>query len=272
MKKLLGIVLCLALVLCTAGMASADILADIQAKGTLLVGAEVNFPPYEFHFTNPETGEEELKGFEMEMAKGIADALGVELVVADQTFAGLITALRAGEIDMIISGLSIKPERQEVVDFSNPYYDGKQIMLVRKDDLEKYATVEGFDGANIGAQTGSLQAGIAEEQFSKSNITLLDKVPVLVLELRSGNIDGLPLTDNVALTYVTLFPDELAIAETPIHYESPGIALAVNKGENESLLAAVNGYIDTIKADGTFDKWLDEAIALNAQLVAAQAE
>ncbi|HML46372.1 MAG TPA: transporter substrate-binding domain-containing protein, partial [Clostridia bacterium] len=68
---------------------------DIQAKGTLVVGAEVSFPPYEFYYPNPETGEDELAGFEMALAKGLSEELGVEMVLADQAFSGLITALRA---------------------------------------------------------------------------------------------------------------------------------------------------------------------------------
>jgi len=267
MRKLFALVLCAAL-LCGVGAASADMLSDIQEKGTLTIGAEVSFPPYEFYFTNPDTGEEELKGFEMELAKGLAKTLGVELVISDQAFAGLITALRAGELDMIISGMSIKPDRMEVVDFSTPYYGGTQIMLVRLEGLDTYKTPEDFTGVNIGAQTGSLQAGIAEEQFASATTMLLDKVPLLVMELRLGNIEGMLLTDNVALTYTTLFPDELAISEVPVFYESPGVGVAISKGDNETLLAAVNAYIEQVKVDGTLNEWVEKAIALNAQLVA----
>ena len=110
MKKVLALVLALCMTLCVAQAAMADMLSDIQEKGTLVVGANVGFPPYEFYYTNPETGEEELQGFDMKLAQAIADELGVEMVLADQTFAGLITALRAGEIDMIASGMAIREQ------------------------------------------------------------------------------------------------------------------------------------------------------------------
>ena len=107
-------------------------------------------------------------GFDMSLAKGIAEELGVELVISDQSFAGLITALRAGEIDMIISGMAIKPEREEVVDFSISYYTGSQIMLVRAEDYDTLKTVEDMTGKKVGAQMGALQAEILEEQFSNA--------------------------------------------------------------------------------------------------------
>ena len=78
MKKVLALVLALCMTLCVAQAAMADMLSDIQEKGTLVVGANVGFPPYEFYYTNPETGEEELQGFDMKLAQAIADELGVE--------------------------------------------------------------------------------------------------------------------------------------------------------------------------------------------------
>ena len=168
---------------------------------------------------------------------------------------------------MIISGLSIKPDRLEVVDFTNPYYGGTQIMLVRKDSLDKYKTPENFASLTIGAQTGSLQQGIAETQFASAQTMLLDRVPLLVKELQQGTVEGVLLTDNVAMTYTTLYPDELAISEVPVFYESPGVGVAVAKGDNESFLELANAYIARIKEDGTFDTWLQEAVALNANLV-----
>ena len=128
MKKIITVLLAVLMisVMCAA---SADKLADIEAKGKLLVGANITFPPYEFYWTNPETGVEEMAGFDIMLARGIGEALGVEVEIADQAFSGLITALSVGELDCVISGLAIKPERLEVVDFSVPYFSGEQILL-----------------------------------------------------------------------------------------------------------------------------------------------
>jgi polar amino acid transport system substrate-binding protein len=270
LKKWALMILSLVLILGCAASASADKLAEIKEKGVLVVGAEVGFPPYEFYYTDPATGTEALAGFEMSMAQGLADELGVQLQVADQAFSGLITALRAGEIDMIISGLSIKPDRQEVVDFSDPYYTGKQVVLVRSEDLDMYKAPSDFDGKNLGAQTGSLQQGVAEEQFPKANLVLLDKVPLLVMELDQGTIDGLVITDNVAQSYFGKYPN-LVMSDVPVVFESAGVAAAVQKGDNATLLKAVNDYIAAVKADGRFQQWFDTAIKQNQELVAAEA-
>ena len=136
MKKMMALLLAAMMLLGMTAMASADQLSDIQAKGVLELGANIEFPPYEFYWTNPETGKEEIAGFDMALAKGIAQELGVELKINDQAFSGLVTALSVGELDMVISGLAIKPERLEVVDFSDPYFSGEQIMLVRAADFD----------------------------------------------------------------------------------------------------------------------------------------
>lgn len=270
MKKLFALMAALAMVLCVAA-AGADQLSDIQAKGVLEVGANIDFMPYEFYWTNPETNQEEAAGFDMALAQGIADKLGVKLEIKDQAFSGLVTALSAGEMDMVISGLAIKPERLEVVDFSDPYFAGEQIMLVRAEDYDSLKTVEDMAGKKVGAQLGSLQQGILEEQFAASEPLLLEKIHILALELDQGNIDGWLITDLVAKQYMAVYPGRFQISEVPVVYDSSaGIGVAVPKGDNASLLAVVNEYIAEIKADGTFDGWVDEAAAKGASILAAE--
>lgn len=271
MKKLFALLTALVMIL-SVSVVSADQLSDIQAKGVLEVGANVDFMPYEFYWTNPDTGEEELAGFDMALAKGIADKLGVKLELKDQAFAGLVTALSANEMDMVISGMAIKPERLEVVDFSDPYFSGEQILLVRAEDYDTLKTVDDMAGKKIGAQLGSLQQGILEEQFSNAGEQiLLDKIHILALELDQGNIDGWLITDLVAKQYMAVYPGRFKISEVPVNYDSSaGIGVAVPKGDNESLLKIVNEYIAEIKADGTFDAWVDEAAAKGASLLAKE--
>ncbi|MDR2658325.1 MAG: transporter substrate-binding domain-containing protein [Oscillospiraceae bacterium] len=253
--------------------AYADKLDEIKAAGVLVVGTQIDFPPYEFYFPNPETGIEEPQGFEIQMARGLAESLGVELELRDQSFSGMLTALRNGEMDCVISGLSIKPDRQEVVDFSDVYFGGKQVLLSRTDIADSLTKPEDLAGMRLAAMTGSLQAGVAEEQFSSANIILMDRLALIVMDLRLGYLDGILLTDYVANTYVTLFPDELAITSVPVTYTGgKGCGVAVQKGDNETLLQAINEFLARVKSDGTFDKWVEDAIALNAQLIATEFE
>lgn len=269
MKKLVAVLLAALMVLSLATAATADQLSDIKAKGTVEVGSSIGFPPYEFYWTNPETGEEELAGFDMELAKGIAKELGVELKINDQAFGGLVTALSVHDLDMVVAGMAIRPDRLEVVDFSNPYFAGNQILLVRAADFDSLKTVEDMKGKKIGAQLGSLQQGILEEQFPDAEPLLLDKPAVLAMELVTGNIDGWLITDLVAKQYMVVYPDTLQISEVPVVYDSSaGIGVAVPKGDNASLLEAVNAYIAKVKSDGTWDQWMDDAVTKSASLLA----
>ena len=269
MKKILVLALAVMMVIGLMSAACADMLSDIQEKGVLVLGSGISFPPYEFYWTNPETGEEEYAGFDMALAKGIAEKIGVELQVNDQAFAGLVTALSVGDLDMVIAGMAIREDRKEVVDFSDPYFAGTQILLVRAEDYDSLKTVEDMAGKTVGAQLGSLQQGILEEQFSASEPMLLEQPPVLALELMQGNIDGWLVTDLVAKQYMVVYPDTFQISDVPVEYDnSAGVGVAVAKGDNESLLALVNEYIAQVHADGTWDAWMADAIDKSASLLA----
>lgn len=262
------VVILMVLALMVPAVAMADKLADVKASGKLLVGTSINFPPFEFWYTDPTTNEQKLEGFEMKLAEGLAKELGVEFVPVDQAFSGLITELRAGSIDVIMSGMVMKPDRLEVADFSTPYFLGKQVMLVHKDNLDTYKTVADINGKMLGVQMGALQVEIAAEQFPESGTVLLDSIPLLIMELRMGNVEGVILADSVAGSYATAYP-EIAISEIPVEYNiGTGVGAAIAKSDdNATFLAAINAYVDKVLSDGTFDAWVQEAYEINGLLL-----
>ena len=271
-KTLWALVLALYLAL-TLAAASADMLADIQAKGEIVVGMSVDFPPYEFYGTDPATGKETPMGFDIQLMNGIAETLGVKAKIADQSFAGLITALSAGEIDMIISGMAIRPERMEVVDFTLPYYTGKQILLVPADKVDAYQTEADLAGLTVGAQLGALQAQILETQFKDAVPFLINSMSIMALELVQGNVDAWICAELVAQQYMAAYPGKLAISPVEVAYESHGgSAVAVAKGDNAALLEKVNAYITQVKEDGTLDKWVMDACEQSAALLEKPAD
>ena len=238
--------------------AMADHLDDIKAKGKLVVGSEVSFAPFEFYFVG-EDGKEYEAGFEMELARQIAADIGVELEVSDQQFNGLIPALQNGDVDLVLSGMTVTEERKNAVDFSSTYYVGEQPVVVREADLDTYKTAEDLKGKTIGAQLATIQQTIAEEQFPDSELLLLPTVPTLLMELLNGNIEG-----------VVCYPG-LAFSEVPVESNKNGVGVAVAKGdENATLLAAVNETVERVVADGTYDGWVEKACAQNAELLKAQ--
>ena len=244
-------------------------LERIKKNGELVIGAEVRFAPYEFYYKNPETGKEELAGFEMKIAQGLADKLGVELKISDQAFSGLTTALLGGEIDLLISGLGITDARKETIDFSEPYFFGNQVLLVRAEDVDKYKTPEDLKGCTIAAKTGSIHQGIAENQFPESKLMLLDQTGLLVAELRQDTVDAVLVTDNAVFAYLKLYP-ELAISEVHVEYPVLGVGVGVRKGDNAELIEFINGYLKEIQENGTLEKWIDEAVNQSAEMLAQE--
>lgn len=273
MKKIVSFILAVTMLFSMTAVASADHLADIKERGKLVVGAEVGFAPFEFYFED-ENGEEYEAGFEMDLAREIASVLGVELEIADQAFTGLIPTLQAGDVDMLISGLSATPERREAVDFSDLYYTGVLNIVIRSEDAETYKTEESVKGKVLGAQMGSIQQTALENQFTDSEHLLLPKVPTLLMELKNGNVDGVVCTRVVAESYMSL--DEyagLVFSEIPVDYQSSGVGVAMTKDpDNESLMALVNEIIARVTGDGTFDAWYKKACEQNAQLLKAEME
>lgn len=269
MKKALSAVLAVIMMTGVAGCALADHLEDIKAKGKLIVGAEVSFAPFEFYFEG-EDGKEYPAGFEMDLARQIAADLGVELEVSDQQFNGLIPALQAGDVDLVISGMTATEERKNAVDFSETYYVGEQPIVVRESDVDTFKTYDDIKGKTIGAQLSTIQQTIAEEQFPECELLLLPKVPTLLMELVNGNIEGVICTKVVAESYMNIYPG-LAFSEIPVESNKNGVGVALAKGDdNASLLAAINETIERVTSDGTYDAWVEKACAQNAELLKAQ--
>ena len=231
--------------------------ADLKtvAPGKLTVGTSPDFAPYEFYHVD-ETGTPQLSGFDISLAKRIAEDLGLELQIVPMDFDGILMELQNGNIDLGISGFSPSPERAEVFDFSDIYYLGGQSFCVKKDNLEKYKSYEDFKGLPVGAQNGSIQYGLAEKNTPDANIIGLAKVTDIVSELVTGKLEGAFIETAVAEQYAKNYPDLCIAWEVP--YDSEGSAIAIQKG-NEEMLKAVNEIVANVKADGSMDKYVTEA-------------
>ena len=109
-------------------------------KDTLVLGTSADYAPYEFH--KIVDGKDTIMGADIQLAQRIADDMGKELVIKDMEFGNLITELNNGTIDMIIAGLTPDEERAKQVDFSDIYYSGEQVCIIRKEDADKYTSPE----------------------------------------------------------------------------------------------------------------------------------
>ncbi|MDY6304933.1 MAG: transporter substrate-binding domain-containing protein [Oribacterium sp.] len=223
-------------------------------EGTLTIGTSPDFAPYEFYHV--ENGTPTLAGFDVALGQRIADDLGLELAVVPIDFDGILMELQNGNIDLGISGFSPSPERKESFDFSDIYYTGGQSFVIRAADKDKYKDYAAFKGLPVGAQTGSIQMGLAEENTPDANIIGLAKVTDLISELVSNKLEGAFIETAVAKQYIKNYPELMIAWDVP--YDSEGSAIAIKKG-NDAMTAAVNAVINNALSDGSMDQYIAEA-------------
>ncbi len=238
----------------TTPVASTDQLAKIKEKGKIVLGTSADYPPYEFHKTID--GQDTIVGFDIEIAKEVAAGLGVELEIVDMKFEGLLPALMGGKIDFIVAGMNPTEERKKSVDFSIVYYDAHQTLLVAADQKDTLNTLEAFKGKIVGVQKGTLQEQIATEQFTGSEVKAIGKIPDLIMELKTGKIDGILMADTVAKSYAKNNPD-IVLNGMDLGAEG-GVAIAMAK-DNPEFTAAVNKTLQGLMDAGKVDQYITDA-------------
>lgn len=242
-----------------SGMTLDQLKAEIKTvtEGKLTVATSPDFAPYEFYVADEE-GEYKIVGFDMALAQYIADKLGLELEVIPMDFDGTINELGSKKVDLGMAGYSPDPEREGLMNFSSVYYTGGQSFVCTKNTADKFPSLEAANNADytIGAQIGSIQAGLAKENTPDANIVELAKVTDIVADLLAGKMDGAFIETAVADTYAKNYPDLQVIY--PVPYENEGSVIGVNK-DNDALLAAVNLIIEEAVSDGTIDQFVADA-------------
>ena len=226
----------------------------IKDKGKLVLATSADYPPYEWHLLKD--GKDEIVGFDVEIAKAIADEMGVELEIKDLDFDGIIPSIASGQADIGIAGLSATPEREEAVNFSVPYFTNEQVVLVRKEDAEKYKKMEDFAGKVVGAQTGSIQEETVHENFPKDvEVKSLAKLNNLALEVKNKTADALVISKSSGEQYAKQFP-ELVVIDAGVP-EEPGVCVASKKG-NDALTAYINQVVQKLIDEGEIEGWIAE--------------
>jgi arginine/lysine/histidine transporter system substrate-binding protein len=239
-----------------AGSAKVETEVDkIKKAGKLVLGTSADYPPYEFH--KIVNGKDEIVGFDIEIAKEIAKDLGVELVIQDMKFDGLLAALQTGNIDLVIAGMSATEERKQSVDFSKIYYAAEQAVVVRTADKDKYKTLADLKGLAVGAQKGTTQEQIAKDEIENVQLKSLGKIPDLVLELKSKKVDALVIEYPVAASYASKNPD-MTVSGIKFKNQEKGSAVALKKGSS-ALTAAIDKTIDRLLKDKLIEKFVVEA-------------
>lgn len=227
----------------------------IKSKGELVIGMSADFPPFEFH--KIKGGDDEIIGFDIEMAKKIAEKLGVELKISDMDFNLIVGALKDGKVDLGISGISKTPEREKEIDFSEPYYMADTMAVVKKDADSGITDVKSLEGKKIGAQMGSVQEEIAKS-VADADVIALESNLALIAQLKTGALDTVFLEKPIAEQFVKQ-NDDLELATDVAYKDEAGFSIGVQKG-CEDLLEVVDSVVKEGMQDGSFDEYMQDAI------------
>ena len=271
-KKVLCVVLSLVMVLSlgVAAFAADDGKTEVDAikeAGVLTVALSPDFSPMEF-VDSSKKGQEQYVGFDVTLAKYIAEYLGVELEIQAMSFDACQTAVAMDAVDMSISGYSWTEARAENFELSDYYYAGdnetEQVLLIRKEDAEKYKSAEDFAGKTVGAQNASLQMQLVTEQLPDAKAYTIGEIGVGVMELEAGNIEALAVADGNGTQIIANNPDLVKCDwqfEVKAEYEANVIMM--HKGET-ALLEVVNQALAEAYEAGMYAGWYEEALQIAA--------
>lgn len=280
-KKVLAALLagCMVMSLAACGGGSKDAASDNSAEtmdeasgddagietvkeGTLTVATSPDYAPYEFYAIDEE-GNPTLAGFDLALAQYIADYMGLELEIITVDFDGVLSELQTKSVDLGMAGLAPDEKRENIMAFSDIYYDGEQSVVTTKENADKFSSFEALNDSSVqvGAQIASLQLDLANENTPDADIISLPKVTDIVSELMAGTLDAAYMETAIAESYQKNYPDLQVVLD--VETDVTGSAIGVVK-DNQALLDAVNEAIAAAVEDGSMDKFVAEANELAA--------
>ena len=251
MKRMIAVMLAVfmlasVLTMAVSAKGSDDLLETIQERGTIIVGLEGDWAPWSYVDEN-----DELTGYDVEVAKAIADKLGVEIQIVPGEWDGLFAGMDAGRYDMVVNGVEVTEERADKYDFSTPYAYIRTALIV-KGDNDSIKTFEDLKGKKTANSIASTYMNLAESYGATCyGVSTLDETLTMVLQ---GRVDA-TLNAIVSFTdYMAQHPDSnLKVVATT--EEASNVAIPMRKGdETASLREAVNKAIEELREDGTLSE------------------
>lgn len=220
--------------------------ANVIKEGTLTVCSDVPYPPFEDFDKSSDLG---FKGFDVDIVNEIAQRLDLKLSYQDSSFDALQSgqALNAGQCDLAASAMTITDDRKKNLDFSEGYYDSKQSLLVPADS--DIAGIDDLDGVKVGVQQGTTGKAYTEENASGAKIVTFPSDGEMYQAIQAGQVDALLQDLPVNLDHTK--DGKFKVVETYDTDEQYGLAL---KKGNSQLVEDVNGALDEMREDGTYDE------------------
>ena len=217
--------------------------------GKLIMSTNAAFPPYEMT-----TDSGEFEGIDIETAQAIADNLGLELQIDDMDFDAALLAVQQGKSDMVMAGVTVTDERQNVMDFTDSYATGIQSIIVKEDS--DIASVDDLAGKKIGTQRGTTGYLYCSDDFGDENVVAYDDGLTAVQMLNNGQVDCVVIDNAPAKEFIAANPG-LKLLDTA--YVEESYAIGIGKGNTE-LKDAINTALEELKADGTLQAIVDKYI------------
>lgn len=222
--------------------ASGDLFEEIRARGSIVVAMEGTWAPWTYHDEN-----DTLVGFDVEVAQGIAQRIGVEAEFVEGEWDGLLAGLEAGRYDIMVNGVDVTPERSEKYGFSTPYAYNRTAVIVRAED-DRIQSMEDLEGMETANTISSTYAEVAERYGA--NVTGVDDLNQTMELLLSGRIDATLNAEVTFYDYLAAHP-EAAIKIAVIDPDTTSVAIPVRKEEaTASLLTAINEALADMAASG----------------------
>lgn len=262
-KLVLGaLVLVSVFALAACGSSSNENLQEkVVKKGKLVVAISPDYAPFEFKALV--NGKDTIVGADVELAKAIAEELGVKLELSSMSFDNVLSSLQTGKADMAISGLSATKERKNAYDFSDPYYETENAILVKSSNLDKFASIDSLANQKVAVQKGTIEEGLAKDQLKDSKIVSLTAMGEAINELKSGQVQAVDLEKPVAEGYLSQNSD-IALAGFALKTsDGDAKAVAMPKGSGK-IVKTVNKVIKKLAKDDKYKQYISDAAKLTA--------
>jgi putative lysine transport system substrate-binding protein len=271
MKKQFSFIMVLmisAMILLAGCGTGSDKSSGSSESDTFKVGLEAGYAPFNWTQNDDSNGgvkidgtSEYAGGYDVEIAKKIADGLGKKLVIVKTEWDGLVPALTSGKIDAIIAGMSPTAERKETIDFSDNYYKTNLVMVVKKgSEFEGATSIQDFKGAKVTAQLNTFHYTVIDQIDGVQKATAMDNFPAMRVALESGMIDGY-VSEKPEAVSASAANDNFAMVEFKEGFETSedDTAIAVGLKKDSELTKKINEILKGISEEDR-TSIMDEAI------------
>ena len=236
-------------------------LGSVQAQ-ELVVGSSATYRPFAY-----ESPTKEIVGYDVDIIKAVAQKAGLKIKIVNTPWTGIFAALNNGDVDLVISGVTINDKRKQSYDFTAPYFEARQLIAVPQSSNVK--SLQDLAGKKVGVVTGSTGDDISSRAFGKTNpdIRRFESTPVVISELANGGLDA-AIGDNGVIAFRVQEHKTLKTVSDP-SFPKEYFGIVVKQG-NKALQDKLNAGLAAIKADGSYatiyKKWFQaDAPTLPAQ-------